>query len=186
LRDEEIIDLYWQREERAISETDIKYGRYCYAIAKNILKTTEDSEECVNDTWMHAWNAMPPERPNFLKLFLAGITRNLSLDTYKRNHAKKRGGDEMALLLDELEECIPSSRSIDEEMEAKELGKIINGFLNTLPERERYVFVRRCYFVESNQAIADKYNLSEQNVRVILNRTRKKLRAYLTREGYAV
>ena len=108
MEDSAIIDLYWAREERALSETDTKYGGYCRSIAHNILKNREDSEECVSDTWLHAWNAMPPQRPSILSSFLGRITRNLSFDRCRRQNAEKRGGGSLPLALDELSECVPA------------------------------------------------------------------------------
>ena len=136
MRDTEIMDLYWARDERAIHETQNSYGRYCYCIAYNILKDREDSDECVNDTWLRAWNAIPPKRPERLELFLGTITRNLSFDKWKGKHAMKRGSGEITVALDELVECVPDRHNTEEEVEAAELGRLINVFLRSLPERE--------------------------------------------------
>ena len=183
MNDQQIIELYWQRDTQAIQETSIKYGAYCYSIANNILDNKEDSEECVNDTWLRAWNAIPPQRPAILQMFLAKIARNLSLDRYLSRTAQKRGGGEMPLVLDELAECIPSSSDVASEYERKELAQYIRKFVHSLPERERNIFLRRYFFADSIAVIATQYNLSENNVMVILSRTRKKLKNFLRKEG---
>ena len=183
MRDTEILDLYWAREERAILETQSVYGNYCYSIAWNILYSKEDSDECVNDTWLRAWNAMPPKRPNRLALFLGTITRNLSLDRWKEKHAMKRGNGEMLLALDELAECVPDMHSTEDAVEAAELERLINDFLHTLPERECSVFLRRYWYVEEYSDIARRYDMKLNTVKTSLFRTRAKLRDYLEREG---
>ena len=184
MTDRQIIDLYWQRDTAAIQETSEKYGAYCFAIANNILDSKEDSEECVNDTWLKTWNAIPPQRPAILQMFLAKITRNLSLDRFLARTAQKRGGGEMPLVLDELSECIPSSSDVAGEYERKELGRFIRKYINSLPERDRNIFLRRYFYANSISDIADRYGLSENNVTVILSRTRKKLRLRLQKEGF--
>ena len=186
MNDAEIIQLYWNRDEKAIPATAKKYGNYCAVIAGNILENKEDAEECVNDTWLRAWNSMPPQRPNQLRLFLAKITRNLSFDKFKARPAGKRGSGETAVALDELEECLPSSSSVEAEIAAKELEDCVNRFLHALPERECNVFLRRYFYVESVAEIAEAYGLKESNVWMILSRTRKKLRSFLEKEDYAI
>ena len=136
LEDRQIIELYWQKNADAISETASKYGAYCFTIAENILHNTEDSEECVNDTWLHAWNAIPPQKPNILRLFLAKITRNLSFDRFNARNAEKRGGGEIALVLEELGECFGGGADTEAAYEAKELREAIQRFVRALPERE--------------------------------------------------
>lgn len=182
--DNQIIELYWQRNESAIAETDSKYGAYCFAIANNILKSREDSEECVNDTYLRAWNAMPPQKPTVLRLFLAKITRNHSFNRYNSRSVEKRGGGEITLVLDELSECIASNSSVEGEIEAIELGNCIKVFVRALPERECNLFVRRYFFSEPICDIASRYGMNENNVSVILSRTRKKLKKLLIKEGY--
>ena len=184
MEDSQIVELYWQKNENAISETAKKYGAYCFTIAENILHSTEDSEECVNDTWLHAWNAIPPQRPDVLRMFLAKITRNLSLDRFSARNAEKRGGGEIALVLDELGECLGGGEDTEAAYEAKELRQCIRRFVRTLPERDGNVLVRRYFFAEPVADIAKRYGLSENNVMVILSRTRKKLKAHLLKEGY--
>lgn len=184
MKDSQIVELYWNRDERAIRETSTRYGRYCYAIADNILHDPEDAEECVNDTWMRAWNAMPPQRPGRLRMFLAKITRNLSFDRFQARRAQKRGGGEMPLVLEELEECLPSRDDVEGEVQARELERAVSEFLRVLPERECSVFLRRYFFVETVSQIGRRYGLKEGHVLVILSRTRQKLREFLRKEEY--
>lgn len=183
--DAKIIDLYFDRDETAITETGRKYGAYCRSIAWNILQSTEDSEECVNDTWLRAWNAMPPQKPNVLRQFLAKITRNLSLDRWRTAQAQKRGGGAAEIALEELGECVCGSADPATQLELEELKTAIGGFLQGLPERDRNVFLRRYFYLEDTAAIARRYVLRQANVRLILSRTRQKLKDYLQKEGLA-
>ncbi len=186
MKDSEILDLYWAREERAIEETQKSYGRYCYRIAWNILYSKEDSDECVNDTWLRAWNAIPPSRPGKLALFLGTITRNLSLDRWKGRHTIKRGSGEMILALDELAECVPDVQSVEDAVAAGELERLLNAFLHELPERECNVFLRRYWYVEEYGEIAKRYGMKLNTVKTSLFRTRAKLRDYLEKEGVVI
>lgn len=183
MKDTEILDLYWERDESAIMETEKSYGKYCHSIAFHILRNREDSDECVNDTWLRAWNVIPPSRPNRLAVFLGTITRNLSLDKWKHKNAVKRGKGEMELALDELTECIPASHSIEDIVETAELERLINQFLRTLPERDCNVFLRRYWYVEEYTEIAGRYHMNLNTVKTSLFRTRGKLKAYLEQEG---
>lgn len=184
MEDSQIVELYWQKNTDAISQTAHKYGAYCFTIAENILHNTEDSEECVNDTYLHAWNAIPPQRPKVLRMFLARITRNLSFDRFHARNAGKRGGGEIVLVLDELGECLGGGTDTEAAYEAKELRQSIRRFVQALPERDGNVLVRRYFFAEPTADIAKRYGLTENNVMVILSRTRKKLKAHLLQEGY--
>ncbi len=184
MTDEKIIQLYFERNETAIEETDKKYGTYCFQISNNILNCREDSEECVNDTWLKTWESVPPTLPQCLRLFLAKIVRNLSFNKYKAKYAGKRGNGEIALILDELEECIAGSNDVEEFCMAKELQQALDAFVCELPERECNVFVRRYFYSDSIRDISKRYGLSENNLRVILNRTRNKLKVRLEKEGY--
>ena len=184
MEDHQIVELYWQKNADAISETSNKYGGYCFAIADHILNNTEDSEECVNDTWLHVWNAIPPQKPNVLRMFLAKITRNLSVNRFKARNAEKRGGGEILLVLDELADCLAGETDVEREYEGRELEQCIRRFVRGLPERDGNVFVRRYFFTEPVAAVAERYGLTENNVMVILSRTRKKLRLKLVKEGY--
>ena len=184
MEDNEIVELYWQRDENAIRKSDSKYGAYCFAVADNILHSKEDSEECVNDTWLKAWNTMPPQRPNKLRMFLAKITRNLSFNRYNARSTEKRGGGEITAVLDELAECLESESDVAGEYEAKELEQYIRCFVRSLPERDGNVFVRRYFFAEPVRKIAERYGLTDNHVMVILSRTRGKLKANLKKEGF--
>lgn len=186
LEDSKIIDLYWARKEQALAETDAKYGGYCRTIARNILRNFEDTEECVSDTWLHAWNSMPPQRPGILSAFLGRITRNLSFDRCKYQQAAKRGGGTLPLALDELGECIPASGRVEHALEQKELAATIDRFLRTLPEKDCNLFLRRYWYIDSISVIADRYGMKENTVKSILFRTREKLRKFLGEEGIAV
>lgn len=186
MEDSTIIDLYWARQEQALSETERKYGGYCRSIAHNILQNREDSEECVSDTWLHAWNAIPPQRPSVLSAFLGRITRNLSFDRCRRQSAEKRGGGVLPLALDELSECVPAPGRVEQTLEAQELSTAIDRFLRTLPERDCSIFLRRYWYVDTVQTIAERYEINVSTVKSILFRTREKLRRYLSGEGIAV
>ena len=141
--DRQIIELYNERDENAIKETSDKYGNYCFSIAHNILACNQDSEECVNDTWLQTWNSIPPQMPNCLKAFLAKITRNLSLNRYKEKMRDKRGNGEVVLALDEMDEFLAGTSDVVSEYEQKEFLAMLNRFLYSLPERERSIFILR-------------------------------------------
>ena len=180
--DKKIIELYFARDESAISHTADKYGPYCFTVAYNILYDNEDSEECVNDTYLRAWTAIPPENPDILKLFLAKITRNLAINKYNYSKRVKRAG-EAAVCMDELEECVRSESAEDAYM-MRELSKSINRFLSTVTKRERCVFLRRYFYAESNAQIGKRYGMHENNVRLVLFRVRCKLKEFLQKEGF--
>ena len=184
MEDSRIVELYWARAESAISETASRFGRYCHTIAFNILRDRWDSEECVNDTWLRAWNTMPPQRPGVLSAFLSRITRNLSLDRYKAARAAKRGGGQLPVALEELGDCIPTVGSVEETIELRELTRILDSFLRELPEKEACVFLRRYWYLDSLSQIAHRYHMTEGCVKTRLHRIRKKLKAYLEQEGY--
>lgn len=181
MQDNQIVELYFARDEQAIAATSAKYNNYCMNIAMNILHNNEDSEECVNDALLAAWNSIPPHRPEKLSVFLGKLTRNMSLNRYKANHAERRGGGEFALSLEELDECIEDPRTLTDN--AEELGKIISEFLYTQPQEMRKVFVRRYFHSESISDIADFFDMSESKVKSILHRMRLGLRSYLTENG---
>jgi len=181
--DELILDLYWARSESAISETAKKYGSYCTKIAVNILQNNEDAEECVNDTYHKAWDAIPPQRPSNFRAFLGRITRNLSLNKYKEQRTRKRGGDNIALIYSELEKCIPSGSNVEKEYESNLVISAINSFLLSLDKESRIVFVRRYWYADPIQAIAARFQMSESKVKSMLFRTRKRLRTHLENEG---
>lgn len=184
MTDDKIILLFFQRKETAIEETCKKYGSYCFKIANNILNNREDSEECLNDTWLKTWDSVPPTRPAHFNLFLAKIVRNLAINKYRSKHTHKRGKGEIALVLDELEECITGPLDVETLYIAEELQSTINKFVRELPEKEGNVFIRRYFYADSIKDISNRYRISENNVRVMLNRTRNKLRIRLEKEGY--
>ena len=184
--DRQIVDLYWERSETAISETSKKYGKYCCYIAYNILHNREDCEECVNDTYMRAWNAMPPQRPDRLSAFLGKITRNLSLNRYAKYTARKRGAGQTELALEELRECIPASDCVEQVIDDMQLAETINAFLDTLPAETRKIFVRRYWYLSPVREIASDYEVSESKVKMKLMRTRNKLRKVLEKEGISL
>lgn len=181
--DKEIVNLYWNRSERAIEETAIKYGAYCRTIAYNILSNPEDSEECVNDTYMSAWFSMPDKRPDKLSPFLAKITRNHALHLIEKQQRQKRGGSEAELALEELSECIPGKQNVEQQLEAKELAAAINNFLSLLPADERKVFFCRYFFMASVAEISEKFRFSQSKTLSMLHRTRLKLKKFLLQEG---
>lgn len=183
LTDESIVALYWARSESAVSETAIKYGSFCRSIAIAILVDHEDAEECVNDTYLDAWNAMPPHRPTVLSSFLGKITRRISIDRWRRKHADKRGGGQIPLVLDELCDCA-SADDTESVIEHAETVRIIARFLDELPTTERRIFLRRYWYFESIKDIAAAYGFSESKTVSMLYRTRTKLRTLLEREGY--
>lgn len=182
MEDHDIIALYFARDERAIRETADKYGSYCASIAMNILTSREDTEECLNDTWLRAWGAIPPTRPNVLRVFLGKITRNLALDQYKARTAEKRLGGEFAMSLDELDECIGTEDTRDHVA----LGEIISRFLREQTREARGVFVCRYYYCDSVGDIAKRFGISEGKVKSVLHRMRLRLKRYLEGEGITV
>ena len=185
MEDHAIIELYWERSEDAISKTAAKYGGYCYTIAYNILSNNEDAEESVNDTWLAAWNTMPPRRPKLLAAFLGKMTRYISLDRWKNRTARKRGGGEVPLVIEELEECISGEDSVEKEYLQKEFAKSLNQFVEDLPDVERKVFLCRYWYMDSIETIAERFGFSESKVASMLHRTRGKLRKMLEQEGIA-
>lgn len=183
MEDTQIIDLYFARSEQAIQETDNKYGGYCYSIAYNILANREDSEESVSDTYMAAWKAIPPRRPAIMSAFLGRITRHLSLDRWRSRNAYKRGGGEVPLALEELDECISGGETPEAALERKALALTVNRFLDSLPETERNVFLCRYWYLDPIDRIADNFGFSHSKVTSMLHRTRGKLKMLLEKEG---
>ena len=183
--DPQIVELYFARSEAAIQETDRKYGRYCYTIAYNILSNPQDSEESVSDTYLAAWNTIPPRKPNFLNAFLGKITRHISIDRWRKRSAQKRCGKEMILALEELGECVAPD-TLEAELSQRELTRVLNHFLSGLPETERNVFLCRYWYMDSVEAIGKITGFSQSKVASMLHRTRGKLRKVLREEGYVV
>ena len=182
--DAQIVQLYWDRSEQAIPATADKYGNYCTSIAKNILVNKQDAEECVNDTYLNAWNSIPPNRPGNLSTFLGKITRNLSIKRYNRNAADKRGGGQLPVVLDEMLELVSDTDSVEQEIDRRELVKAIDTFLEGLSREKRGIFVCRYWYFDSIPAIASRFGMTENHVSVTLNRIRSKLRKYLTEKGF--
>ena len=182
--DWQIIDLYWARSEQAISETESKYGRYCYSISYNILANREDAQECVNDTYADAWMSIPPHRPSVLSAFLGKITRRISIDRWRNRNAKKRGGGEMPLVLEELQDCIADDRNVEQEYERQRLSEVVNAFVKGLPKAEQQVFLCRYWYMDSVESVSRQFGFSESKVKSMLYRTRQKLRVALEKEGF--
>ena len=184
MNDAEIVLLYWERNEQAIPATAEKYENYCTTIARNILGNREDAEECVNDTYLHAWNAMPPHRPAILATFLGKITRNLSLNRFRHNTADKRGGGALPAVLDELSELVSGGDDVEQAFHTGELVKAIDAFLDTLSPEKRCIFVRRYWYTDSISDIAVRFGMKDGAVTMTLSRLRKKLHSYLEERGF--
>ncbi|MBR6526409.1 MAG: RNA polymerase sigma factor [Lachnospiraceae bacterium] len=186
MEDTKIVQMYWDRDSDAIVHTADKYGAYLRTIAVNIIGSHEDAEECVNDTYMSAWRAMPPHRPMILSTFLGKITRNLSFNRYKQIHADKRGGSQIPYVLDELAECIAGTGSVEQTLEYDQLVATIDTFLDTLSTEKRVMFVRRYWYNDSMADIAGRFGKREKTVSKSLERIRRDLRHYLEERGYRV
>jgi RNA polymerase sigma factor, sigma-70 family len=184
MEDRAIIALYWKRAETAILETKKQYGRLLLSISRGILRNEEDAEECENDTYLRAWDTIPPKRPEKLSAFLAKITRNLSLDRYDEKHAEKRGGGEVPLLLDELAEVIADEAAFPADTE--DLSEVLNAFLGRLKPDARTIFLRRYWFGDSVQEISARSGFGESKIKMSLLRTRQNLKEVLEKEGYRV
>lgn len=184
MNDEKIIELFYKRDEQAIRECMARYGSYCRTVAAGILTDPADVEEAVADTWLAAWDAIPPHVPKYLRLFLGRITRNQAIGIWRKRNAQSRGGGQVALALEELGECVAPDASPEDAVNTRELGKTITAFLKNEPALRRSVFLRRYFYLEDIPSIAHRYGLSQSNVRMMLSRTRQKLKKYLTQEGY--
>jgi RNA polymerase sigma-70 factor (ECF subfamily) len=184
MRDEQIIELYWARDEGAIAESGARYGAYCGSIAMNILVNREDADECVNDTWLHAWEAMPPHRPNALAAFFGRITRNLAITRYRANRAQKRYSG-MTELLSELDDCVPSGDSTERSVERGLLTTAINNWLDTLGADDRALFVRRYWYGDALKTLAKESGVTQNQLAQRMLRLRKRLKTALEREGFS-
>lgn len=184
MEDERIVALYWERSEDAIRQTQSKYDNYCMGIAGRILSNHEDARECVNDTYLAAWDAIPPQRPAVLSTFLGKLTRRISIDRWRALTADKRGGSAVTVALEELEACIPGGTDPVKEVEAKELARTISSFLRTLPYIQRKVFLMRYFEMADLTRIQEEFRISNSKAKSMLHRTRKKLKTYLQEEGY--
>ncbi|MCM1056900.1 MAG: sigma-70 family RNA polymerase sigma factor [Firmicutes bacterium] len=181
MEDSQIMDLYWKRNEYAIIETDRKYGALCHSIAMNLLSVREDAEECVNDTWNEAWNRLPPQRPENFKAWLCRVVRNISINLWRRNHAEKRYNG-INQILDELEECVPAARTVEQEIEDAELGRCISAWLLSLPKEDRALFVHRYWHGTALNELAEKWNIPAPRLTKKMYRLRLSLKATLEKE----
>jgi len=185
MEDSRIIELYWKRDESAIAETRVKYHRYLFSIAKNILFNREDSEECVSDTYVKAWNSIPPERPSPLSAWLGALTRNGAIDMYRKYASQKRIPSEYMTSLSELEEVVSKKNNpVQENVDYNRLTEAINDFLGTLDAKARNLFVGRYFYADSIEKLCGYYGMRENAVKSSLFRSRKKLKKYLIREGW--
>ena len=182
LHDKEIIDLYFDRDQSAITESERKYGKMCLSVSLRILNNKEDAEECVADTWLAAWNAIPPQKPAKLGAFFARIVRNISVDRLRAQNTEKRGGGEIAIILDELDECLVGQSAEDAYME-KETVEAINAFLKKLPKKERDTFILRYYHAYSVKEISELTGYGDNYVRAVLSSARNKLKDFLNKRG---
>lgn len=186
MEDFEIVELYWDRDENAITQTDRKYGKYCRKIAFSIVNDREDMEECVNDTYLQTWNSLPPQRPEKLSTYLGKICRNISINLYEKLTADKRGGNETDACLDEISELVGGSSEVEEQLDLTVLTDLINKFLKRCEKQARTVFVQRYWYMMSVKEIARENRMSDSNVKMTLSRTREKLKLYLEEEGYSI
>ena len=186
MEDSAILDMYFERQEAALDKTKYKYGKRLFRTSKNILHNNEDAEECVSDTLLKAWEAIPPSRPIMFSAFLMKIARNTAINKLEAKNATKRGGGELNLFLDELEDCIPSAKNLEEEYEASHVTDTINSFLGTISKPARVAFILRYFHGDSIYDISKRFQVSESKIKSNLFRTRKKLRIYLEKEGVAI
>ena len=186
MEDEKIVDLYWQRSESAIRETEIKYDRYLTKIAYNILADAEDSRESVNDTYLAAWNSMPPHRPGVLSTYLGKLTRRISIDCFRRRTRQKRGGSEYEVSLSELGDCVSGGNTTEEIINVKLLADAIGIFLRLQSEDARNAFIGRYYYLDSVKEVAAYCGMTESKCKTLLYRTRAALKEYLREEGFEV
>ena len=184
MEDAKIIELFWERNEQAVKETDTAYGRKLYVLSSNILNNREDAEESVSDTYMETWKSIPPKRPKYFYAFLASICRNMSFNRLDWRLAAKRNAEVVALT-QEMEACIPDSRQ-NGEMDRRELRRVLESFLDSLTKESRLIFLRRYLYVDTVAEIAARYGISESKVKTQLHRTRAKLHTYLAKEGICV
>lgn len=186
MQDREIVALYWERDEAAIRKTEQKYGRYLLKIAHNILADWEDSKESVNDTYLKAWNSMPPHKPEVLAAYLGKITRQLSIDIFRKRNRQKRQASEYAVSLSELEDCVSGGDNTLQSADLQLLAEAIGSYLRTLSAEARNTFVGRYFYLDSLKEVAAYYGMSESKAKSMLYRTRMGLRAYLEKEGFTI
>ncbi len=186
ISDDAIIELYWQRDESAITHTDVKYGKYLLSVAYNIVNDKSDCEECLNDTYLGAWNSMPPEHPSMLKAFLTTIMRRTAVNRYNYNNRKKRVPSEMIVSLSEIEGCVSDGVGVDDEFNAEELGRLISAFVRELPDRRRYIFMSRYYVAQPIETIASELGVSRSTVNKEIAAIKADLKNLLESEGFNV
>lgn len=186
MEDKRIIELFWQRDEAAIQAAKTQYGAYCYTVAMQILQNGEDASECENDAYWRAWESIPPDRPRELRAYLGAVTRRLALDRWRQTRADKRGGGQVALSLEELGECVPDGSRVEQTLEGREAAALLSDFLRSLPRLECDVFLRRYWYLDSVEQIARRYGFTGSKVKMMLKRTRDKLRTTLEKEGIFV
>lgn len=184
MSDDKIVELYWQREEKAIEYTDAKYGRYLYTIAYNIVHNRPDCEECLNDTYLGTWNSIPPTRPKAFQAFISKIMRNVAVRKFRRNNADKRIPSSMTVSLEEMDDCVAYNSSVDEEYAIRELTRILNKYLSELPERDATIFISRYYYSDSLEDLSKMLGVSERTVSRMLLKLRQDLKQLLDEEGY--
>ena len=182
MEDREIVTLFWQRDERALQAAADKYGGCCRAVARNILADEQDAEECLNDTWLAAWNDIPPSRPNSLKAYLGRLTRNLAITRWRYTHAEKRYAG-LEVLLSELEDCLPARGGVEERLEQRELSRLLSAWLDSLPEADRRLFVRRYWYGAAVKDLAREAGLRDNLMAQRLFRLRRELKKRLEQEG---
>lgn len=186
LPDEEIVELYWARDEKAIRSTDHKYGKYLFTVSYNILGNDQDAEECQNDTYLRTWNAIPPNRPNFFQLFLTKIIRHLSIDRYREQSSLRRVPSEMTKALDDYAGVLTDGMSAEDQYDARAIGELMSKFLLGQSETDQIIFVYRYYFGDSIQSLANQFSVSRRTISNHLSSMRNELRAILEKEGYTV
>lgn len=186
MEDSDIVKLYWKRSERAIGETKTKYGTFCRGVAFRILRDSQDAQECEQDTYLRAWNAMPPQRPNVLQAFLGKIARNAALDRWREGKAEKRGQGQAPVLIDELADCLPDGSGVFAGTSEVELVALLNAFLEQAPREQCHFFVRRYWYGDTVAEIASAYGATESKVKMTLARMREELKVVLTRGGVAL
>ncbi len=184
MQDELIVNMYWRRDENAVTQSEIKYGKYLRKIANNILYDFRDAEESVNETYLKAWNSMPPSKPSVLSVYLGRLTRQFSIDIYRTKNRDKRGGAQYTASLDELSECVSGEESVEAQVELSELTGALEKYLRSLSEEQRVIFVGRYYFCDSLRDIARYYGFSESKIKSILYRVRTGLKLHLEKEGF--
>ncbi|MBQ3099445.1 MAG: RNA polymerase sigma factor [Clostridia bacterium] len=186
MEDSKIVDLFWERSETAVTQTQEKYRRYCHFIAYNILGSNEDAEECVNDAYVRVWNSIPPHRPEMLSTFIGKITRNLALDRIKSANTQKRSGARSSVIIGELQECIPDLAYPSDIADRIALRDALNSFLYSLPDETMKIFLQRYWYVSSVKEIAEEFSVSQSKVKITLHRTRNALKLYLEKEGIII